>query len=90
MTPLLLVYVQFLFQPNTVNKMQVISYKSRILTTEKQKFSADDRELCARTLALSQYEFFIIGSKFPINVFTDHLLFCFSLYSERKLHAKTI
>ena len=70
--------------------MQVISYNSRMLTTEEQKFSTDDRELCARTLALSQYEFFIIGSEFPINVFTDDNLFCFSLYSERKLHAKTI
>ena len=52
--------------------MQIISYNSRILTTQEQKLSTYDRELCAITFALSQYEFFIIGSKFPITIFTDH------------------
>ena len=60
--------------------MQVISYNTRILTTQEQKFSTYDRKLCAITFALSQYEFFIIGSKFPIIVFTDHnpILFLFT------------
>ena len=52
--------------------MQIISYNSRILTTQEQKLSTYDTELCAITFALSQYEFIIIGSKFPITVFTDH------------------
>ena len=52
--------------------MQVISYNSRILTTLEQKHSTYDRELCAITFALSQHEFIVIGSKFPINIFTDH------------------
>ena len=69
-----------LFQPNSKNKMQIISYNSRILTTQEQKLSTYDRELCAITFALSQYEFIIIGSKFPITIFTDHnpILFLFT------------
>ena len=61
-----------LFQPNANNKMQVISYNSRILTTQEQKLSTYDRKLCAITFALSQYEFMVIGSKFPMTIFTDH------------------
>ena len=69
-----------LFQPNSKNKMQIISYISRILTTQEQKLSTYDREPCAITFALSQYEYIIIGSKFPITVFTDHnpILFLFT------------
>ena len=61
-----------LFQPNAHNKMQVISYNSRVLPTQEQKLSTYDRVLCAITFALSQYEFLVIGSKFPITIFTDH------------------
>ena len=60
--------------------MQVISYNSRVLTTQEQKLSSYDRKLCAIIFALSQYEFMIIGSKFPITFFTDHnpILFLFT------------
>ena len=61
-----------LFQPNTQNKMQVLSYNSRILSTQEQKLSTYDRELCAVLFALKSYEFIIIGSRFPITLFTDH------------------
>ena len=61
-----------LFQRNSNNKMQVISYNSRILTTQEQKLSTYDRELCAITFALSQFEFIVIRSKFPKTTFTDH------------------
>ena len=76
----LIVLGAVLFQPNSKNKMQIISHKSRILTSQEQKLSTYDRELCAITLALSQYEFIIIGSKFPITIFTDHnpILFLFT------------
>ena len=69
-----------LFQPNTDKKMQVIFYNSRTLTTQEQNFSTYDRQLCALTFALSQYEFLIIGSKTPIIVFADHnpILFPFT------------
>ena len=69
-----------LFQPKSKNKMQIISYNSRILTTQEQKLSTYDREFCSITFALSQYEFIIIGSKFPITIFTDHnpILFLFT------------
>ena len=60
--------------------MQTISYSSRILTTKEQKLSTYDRDLCAISFALSQYELLIIGSKFPITIFTDHnpILFLFT------------
>ena len=61
-----------LFQPNAHNKMQVISYNSRILTTQEQKLSTYDKELCAMTVALYQYEIMVIDSKFAIINFTDH------------------
>ena len=70
---------EILFQPNIGNKMQVLSYNSRVLTTQQAKFSNNDRELRGKTFVLPQYDIVIIDSKFPIAVFTDHNLF--SLYS---------
>ena len=69
-----------LFQPNTDNKIPVITYNSPILTTQEQKLSTFDRELCAIIFALSQNDFFINSSKFPITVITDHntILFLFA------------
>ena len=60
--------------------MQVLSYTSRIFTTQEQKSLTYNRELCAITFALSQYEFIIIGSIFSITLFTDHnpILFLFT------------
>ena len=46
-----------LFETNTENKMQVISYNSRILTTNEQKLFIDDRELCAIMFALCQQNY---------------------------------
>ena len=37
---------EVLFQPNSNNKMHVISYNSRILITQEQKLSTYDRTLC--------------------------------------------
>ena len=72
--------VAVLFQPSSNNTMQVLSYNSRILTTQEQKLSTYDKKLCAITFALSQYEFMVFGSKFPITIFTDHnpMLFLFT------------
>ena len=60
--------------------MRVISYNSRILNTQEQKFSTLDRELLAIVYALQIYELFIIGSPHPIYIFTDRkpLLQCFA------------
>ena len=60
--------------------MQVLSFNSRILTTQEQKVLTYDQELCAITFVLSQYVFKIIGSNFPITVLTDHIpiLFLFT------------
>ena len=72
-----------LFQPKTYDKNHVISYNTRILTTQEQKLSTYDRELCAITFDLSQYEFIRIGTKFPITAFTDQNLILF-LFTRRK------
>ena len=69
-----------LFQLNEQNKMKVISYNSRILNPQEQKLSTLDRELLGIVHALQIYEFPIIGSPHPIQIFTDHkhLLHCFT------------
>ena len=61
-----------LFRPNSNNRMQVLSFNSRIFDTQEQKLSTYDRELCAVIFALQTYEHIIIGSKFQITLFTDH------------------
>ena len=61
-----------LFQLNEQNKMNVISYNSRILNPQEQKLSTLDRELLGIVHALQIHEFFIIGSPHPIHIFTDH------------------
>ena len=68
-----------LFQLNEQNKLKVISYNSRVLTTQEQKLSTLDRELLVIVYALQIYDFLIIGSPHPIILFTDHkpLLHCF-------------
>ena len=79
-----------LFQMNEDNKMRVISYNSRILNTQEQKFSQLDRELLAIVYALQVYEFLINGSPHPIYIFTDHkpLLHCFD--RKRKSFSKIL
>ena len=69
-----------LFQLNEQNKMNVISYNSRILNPQEQKLSTLDRELLGIVHALQIYEFLIIGSPHPIHIFTEHkpLLHCFT------------
>ena len=74
----------FLFQMNEENKMKVISYNSRILSTQEQKYSTLDQELLAIVYALQIYEFLNIGSPHPIHIFTDHKpsLHCFTQKSK--------
>ena len=69
-----------LFQLNEQNKMKVISYNSRILNPQERKLSTLDRELLGIVHAFQIYEFLIIGSPYPIHIFTDHkpLLLCFT------------
>ena len=65
--------------------MQVTAYNSRILTTQEQKLSTYDRELCAITFALSQYECIVICTKFPITISTDHNPIFFLFYPKGNL-----
>ena len=69
-----------LFQLNDQNKMKVITYNSRILNPQEQKFPTLDRELLGIVHALQIFEFPIIGSPHPIHIFTNHkpLLHCFT------------
>ena len=64
-----------LFQHNQDNRMQILSYISRFLTTQEQKLSTYDRELGAITFALSQYELVIIGFKSLFSAITPYFNF---------------
>ena len=63
--------------------MKVISYNSRIFTTQEQKLSTLDRELLGIVYALQVYEFLIIGSPHPIILFTDHKTIITLFYKKR-------
>ena len=52
--------------------MQVISFNSRLLPTTEQRFPIMYKELMAIIFALQVYEFLIIGSEYPITIFSDH------------------
>ena len=69
-----------LFQLKDQNKMEVISYNSRLLNQQEQKLSILDRELLGIVHALQIYEFLITGSPHPLHIFTNHtpLLHCFT------------
>ena len=58
-----------LLQSNEENKMEVISFFSRIINPQEQKLSTLDRELLGMIHALQVYEFLFIGSAHPIHVF---------------------
>ena len=65
--------------------MKVISYKSGKLNPQEQKLHTLDRELLGILHAPQIYDFLIIGSPYPIHVFTDHkpLLHCFKKKGNR-------
>ena len=69
-----------LFQLNEHKQMKVISYNSRILNPQEQKLSTLEREHLGIVHALQIYEFLIIGSPHPIQIFTDDkpLSHCFT------------
>ena len=59
---------------------KIVSFNSRIFTPQEQKLSTLMRELTGIIWALQTYEFFVIGSKHPITILTDHkpILYLFS------------
>ena len=71
-----------LFQPNSNNKMQGISYNSPILTIQEEHFSAYDRELCAVYFALALFK----------SLFSQTITYSFFslLMTERLSYATTI
>ena len=58
----------------------MISASSRVFDKADQKMSPQRRELCGITSALQTYEFYVIGSPFPICLYYDHrpILFLWS------------
>ena len=54
------------------NKVRDISYHSRVLNRQEQKHSTLDRELVGIVHALKDFEFLIIESPNPIQIFTNH------------------
>ena len=67
-----------LFPANTDNKMQVMTYNSRILTTQEQKLSTYDSAICPIAFAVSKYELLIIKLQIPNQCFSDQNPILFS------------
>ena len=62
-----------LFQANDLTgKMQVISFNSRLLTTTEQRNPIMYKQIMAINFALQVYAFLIVGSEYPITIFSDH------------------
>ena len=59
---------------------KIVSAISRVFDKAEQKMSPQHRELFGIISALQTYEFYIIGSPFPINLYCDHrpILFLWS------------
>ena len=64
---------------NQFGKMELVSANSCLFSTTDLRLSTIVRECSAILYALSEYEFFIQGSKHPIILYTDHkpILFLF-------------
>ena len=51
---------------------RIVSANSRVFDKAEQKMSTQHRELCGIISALQTYEFYIIGSPFPLYLYCDH------------------
>ena len=51
---------------------RIVSTNSRVFDKAEQKMSNQHRELCGIISALQTYEFYIIGSPFPLYLYCDH------------------
>ena len=51
---------------------RILSFNSRVFDKAEQKMSTLHRELCGIVSALQTYEYYIIGSPFPIYLYCDH------------------
>ena len=76
------------YQPNTNNQMQVLSYNSRILTTQEQKLSTYDQILCFNFWVFS-IRFYYHWVENPYNYFYSSESYSFSFYPQRKSHTET-
>ena len=64
------------------DRKRIISANSRVIDKAEQKMSPQHRQLCGIISALQTYEFYVIGSPFPIYLYCDHRLILF-LWSRR-------
>ena len=64
--------VDFILVPEFPEGKRIVSFNARIYTKEEQKRSTTARELCGVISALQTYKHYIIGSPFPVYVYTDH------------------
>ena len=62
------------------DRKRIVSANSRLFDKAEQKMSPQHRELCGIISALQTYEFYLIGSPFPIYLFCNHrpILFLWS------------
>ena len=51
---------------------RIVSFNSRVFDNAEQKTSTLHQELCGVVSALQMYEFYVIGSPFPIYLYCDH------------------
>ena len=75
-----------LLQKNQFGKMELVSANSRLFSTTELRLSTILRECSAIIYALSEHEFLIHGSKYPIILYTDHkpILFLFTQRNKPK------
>ena len=54
------------------DRRRIVSANSRVFDKAERKMSAEHREICGIISALQKYEFYLIGSPFPLYLFCNH------------------
>ena len=62
-----------MFQPISKKLMKILSYNSRILSTQEQNLATYNKEKCAVSFNLTSYKFPFIGSIFLITLIADEV-----------------
>jgi len=60
------------------NNYRPIGYYSRALNIRKRNYSVTDKELLAIVCGLQEWEYLLLGTLYPIDIFTDHRNLLFS------------
>ena len=60
-------------QPDGKNRLRPVAYYSRKMTPVETNYPIHDMELLAIVDAIKQWKVYLEGSKYPVDIFTDHL-----------------